>query len=622
MRPFTVFERGPGVDGADRKLMTAAGGWSFSGCTQAFAARFGGSGGRRAFCRLMATQRGARKSGVSSMSRRLRTTLRPLCTGLLFFSLLPACEAVRRPPPPSTDIDEDLFRSAVRALASDEFEGRRPGTAGEDKTVAFLTAQFKKLGLKPGNGDSFVQQVPVVELLASPDPSLAISGHTGSHSLVYKKDMVIWTKRAVPQSQLTRSELVFAGYGIVAPEYEWDDYSGVDVRGKTVVVMVNDPGSADAKLFRGRAMTSYGRSSYKLDEAARHGAGGVLLIYDAALTSNAWDVVVNSRTVPQLERAAADGNAGRAAIEGWLSGGAARGIFAQAGLDFVRLGAAAGRPGFRAVSMGLTVDAEVHNAVRRFNTANVIATLPGLRRAHDYILYTAHWDHLGRENLQTGDVIYAGAVDNATGVAGLLALAQSFKRTRPPPERTIVFLALTGEESGLIGSQYYVENPLFPLADTVADINMDALQVGGPTRDVTVIGFGQSELEGYARDAAALQGRELHADPHPESGNYYRSDNFSFAKAGVPALCAIAGVDDSARGPAFGQAQLDDYIAHRYHRPGDQYREDWDVRGMLEDLTLYYRIGMRLAQTRRFPNWLATSEFRAARERSRDSAID
>jgi Zn-dependent M28 family amino/carboxypeptidase len=557
------------------------------------------------------------------MTRSLRSMPRSLCTGLLLMSLITACAGGKRMPPPSTDIDEDLLRADVRVLASDEFEGRQPGTAGEDKTVAFLVAQYRKLGLKPGNGDSFLQQVPMVEMLSGPDASLSVSGQNGSRSLAYKKDMVIWTKRMATQAQITHSDLVFVGYGIVAPEYTWNDYADIDVRGKTVVVMVADPGSTggDAKLFKGRTMTYYGRWTYKLEEAARHGASGVLLIHDAGAASFDWDVVLKSWTGPQFALATPDGNAGRAAIEGWLSGAAARGIFAQAGLDFTSLAAAAGRPGFKPVPLGLSVDAEVHNTIRRFNSANVIGTLPGRKRSHEYIVYTAHWDHLGRAGPQSGD-IYPGAVDNATGVAGLLVLAQSFKRTLPPPDRTIVFLALTGEESGLLGSAFYVENPIFPLSDTVADINMDTLHVGGPTRDVTVIGFGQSELEGYVRDAAALQGRELHADPHPEAGVYFRSDNFSFAKAGVPALYVMAGIDDSARGPAFGQAQLDDYYAHRYHQTGDRYTEEWDVRGMVEDLTLYYRVGMRLAQTRRFPNWFTTSEFRAARERSRDSSSD
>ncbi len=554
----------------------------------------------------------------------LRTTIGPLRYGLLLLGLLAACGGpIKRLPPPSTDIDEDLLRSAVRTLSSGEFEGRQPGTAGEDKTVAYLAAEFKKIGLKPGNGDSFLQQVPVVELLASPDAALTVAGRGAPRVLAYRQDMVIWTKRAVPQSQLVHSELVFVGYGIVAPEYGWDDYAGVDVHGKTVVVMLEDPGTAgDGKLFKGRTMSSYARPGYKLAEAARHGASGVLLVHDAA-ASFAWDVVVNGATAAQLVRAGADADAGAAAIEGWLSGGAARGIFAQAGLDFAALTAAAARPGFRAMPIGLFVDAEVHNTIRRFNSANVIATLPGRRRGGEYVVYTAHWDQLGRAASPAGDDgIFHGAVDDATGVAGLIALAQSFKRTLPPLERTIVFLAVTGAESGLVGSKYYVEHPVFPLAETVADINLDAMQVGGPTRDVTVLGFGQSELEGYVREAAALQGRELHADPHPEAGAFYRSDNFSFATAGVPALYAFAGTDDSARGPVFGQAQLDDYYEHRYHRSSDRYSEDWDMRGMVEDLTLYYRVGVRLAQTRRFPNWLAGSEFRAARERSRDSATD
>jgi Zn-dependent M28 family amino/carboxypeptidase len=552
----------------------------------------------------------------------LRTTIGPLRSGLLLLGLLAACGGpIKRPPPPSTDIDEDLLRSAVRNLSSAEFEGRQPGTAGEDKTVAYLTAQFKKIGLKPGNGDSFLQQVPVVELLAGPDAALTVAGRGAARALAYRRDMLIWTKRAVPQSQLIHSDLVFVGYGIVAPEYAWDDYAGVDVQGKTVVVLLEDPGAADeGKLFKGRSMSSYARPGYKLAEAARHGASGVLLIHDPA-ASFAWDVVVNSATAAQLVRA--DSDAGAPAIEGWLSGAAARGIFAQAGLDFAQLTAAAGRPGFRATPMGLAVDAEVHNTIRRFNSANVIATLPGRRRGGEYVFYSAHWDQLGRAASPAGDDgIFHGAVDDATGVAGLLALAQSFKRTLPALDRTIVFVALTGAESGLVGSKYYVEHPIFPLAETVADINLDALQVGGPTRDVTVLGFGQSELESYVRDAAALQGRELHADPHPEAGAFYRSDNFSFATAGVPTLYVFGGTDDSARGPIFGQAQLDDYYQHRYHRPSDRYSEDWDMRGMVEDLTLYYRVGLRLAQTRRFPNWLTGSEFRAARERSRDSATD
>ncbi len=534
---------------------------------------------------------------------------------------LAACAGGRRAPPPSVDIDEEVFRSAVRTLASDEFEGRRPGTGGEEKTVAFVTAQFHRLGLKPGNGESFLQQVPMVESVAS-GQSLKLTTAGGSRNLAFGADMLIWSKRAVAEVDLRGSPLVFAGYGIVAPEYDWDDYAGLDVRGKTVVLLPNDPGHAEGALFKGRTMTSYGRADYKFETAARHGASAVLIVYDAAAAGISWDLLLRDAASAQLALANPDPAADHAELEGWLAPAAARSLFAQSGADLEALAAAAAQPGFRARPLGASLDGSLHNAIRRFSSPNLVAVLPGRRRSHDYIVYSAHWDQFGRDPARAGENVYHGAVDDAAGVAGLLVIAQSFKRTLPPPDRSIVFLAFTGEESGLLGSRYYVENPLFPLAQTVADINVDSLHVGGPTRDVSVIGFGQSELEGLLRDAAALQGRELHADVRPEDGGYFRSDDFSFAQAGVPALYAVAGSDDAARGPAWGQAQIDDYYARRYRRSADVYSEDWDVRAMLEDFTLYYRVGLRLAQTRHFPNWLAGSEFRAARERTRDSIFD
>lgn len=536
--------------------------------------------------------------------------------------VLGACTATNRPPPPSTDIDETGYREDVRLLASDDFEGRRPGTLGQEKTVAYLVEQFRKLGLKPGNGDSYLQQVPLVEILAGSDASLSISGRGATRPLTYGKDMVIWTKRAVPAAQLTQSDLVFVGYGIVAPEYAWNDYAGLDVRGKTVVVLVNDPGFAtkDPKTFKGGAMTYYGLWSYKIEEATKQGASGVLLIHDTAAAAYGWNVVVNSWTGPQLDKSTADDNAGRAAIEGWVTNAAAHALFAQAGLDFDALAAAAAHPGFKPVSLGLKIDAQVHNTIRRFNSPNVIALLPGGKLKHQYVMYTAHWDHLGRDPSRAGDGIFNGAVDNASGVAGLLMLAQSFKRTLPQPDRSIVFLALTGTESGLLGSAYYVDNPIFPLRDTAGVINLDALHVGGRTRDISVFGYGNSQMEDYVREAALLQGRVVHADPTPERGSYYRSDQFTFARAGVPALYAQGGFDDSARGPKWGEAQFDDYIAHRYRQPSDKYADDWDVYGALDDLGLFYAIGNRLANTKRFPRWYPNSEFRAFHQRSRGAA--
>ncbi|HWJ34451.1 MAG TPA: M28 family metallopeptidase [Steroidobacteraceae bacterium] len=550
------------------------------------------------------------------------TAVRAACIGGTM-GLLAAC-AGHKTPPPSTDIDETGFRDDVRVLASDDFEGRKPGTSGEEKTLAFLVAQFRKLGLKPGNGDSYLQQVPLVEILAGRDAVLSISGRGAVKALEYTKDMVIWTKREVPEVSLHRSELVFVGYGIVAPEYEWNDYAQVDVHGKTVVVIVNDPGYAthDPTVFKGNAETHYGRWTYKVEEAARQGAAGVLMIHDTGAAGYAWNVVVNGRTGPQLETATPDGNAGRAAIEGWVTAAAARALFTQAGLDFEALTASAARPGFKAISMGLEADAAVHNTTRRFTSGNVVALLPGSSRKREYVIYTAHWDHLGRQPAQAGGAIFNGAVDNASGVAGLLMLAQSFSRTRPAPDRSIAFIAFTAEEGGLLGSAYYVENPIIPLRQTAAVLNLDALHIGGPTRDVMIFGYGNSELDEYLRDAALLQGREIRPDPNPEQGWYYRSDQFSFARSGVPALYAKAGLDDSARGPAWGQAQLEDYMTHRYHQTGDKYSADWDVRGALDDLRLYYEVGNRLARSRRYPRWYPNSEFRVGRNREQGVPVE
>jgi Zn-dependent M28 family amino/carboxypeptidase len=533
--------------------------------------------------------------------------------------MLGAC-ATHKGPPPSTDIDETGFRDDVRMLASDEFEGRKPGTRGEEKTVAFLTAQFRKLKLKPGNGDSYVQQVPLVEILAGEDATLSIGGRGGARPLRYRKDIIIWTKRVVPTAQLKQSELVFVGYGIVAPEYHWNDYAGLDVHGKTVLLMANDPGygSKDPALFRGNSTTTYGRWAYKFEEAARQGAAGVLLIHDTAASGYGWNVVASTWTGPQLELAATDDHAGRAAIEGWVSNDAGRALFAEAGLDFDGLRAAAARPGFQAVAMGLKVDAQVHNSIRRLTSANLIAVLPGAQRKQEYVLFSAHWDHLGRDS---SDAIFNGAVDNATGVAGLLMLAQSFGRTRPPPDRSLAFIAFTAGEAGLVGSEYYVENPILPLSRTAAVLNLDGLHIGGRTRDVVIFGAGNSELEEYVRSAALLQGREVSPELHPEQGIYFRSDQYNFARHGVPALYATAGIDDTARGPVWGQAQLDDYLAHRYRQPGDKYSENWDVRGAVDDLALYYAVGDRLARTRAFPRWFPASEF-SAHSREREAAGD
>jgi Zn-dependent M28 family amino/carboxypeptidase len=540
---------------------------------------------------------------------RARAAIAAICAALLAV----ACAPARRVAPPSHDIDEDLYRAQLSALASDEFAGRRPGTEGETRTVAYLVAEFRRLKLKPVSGDSYLQNVPMIEFTPDAPPSLSMSGRGPVMVLGAGRDMVIRSSRELAQVTVQGSELVFAGYGIVSPENGRDDYAGLDAHGKTIIVLAGDPGLADKLHMPGY----FGRDEYKVAEAARHGASGVLLIHDAQATGLSWEAIANESGGPHLQRAPPDATMPAPEVQGWLSADAGRALFAAAGLDFGATRAAAAASPFRPIPLGLRADATIRQTMRRFTSANVIGLLQGAHLKDEYILYTAHWDQLGVRTAAAGNAVFAGAVDNASGVAGLLQLARAFARTIPRPSRSIVFMATTGGEAGRAGSAYYVDNPLFALQDTVADLNLDTLHIGGPTRDVTVFGFGQSELEGYVRGAAALQGRELHADPDPQLGMFYRSDNFSFAAHGVPALYAIGGTDDAARGPQWGRSQLEDYFRHRYHRPDDQYSPDWDLRGTADDLRLYYRIGLTLSQGGRFPNWNRSSEFREGNSQDR-----
>jgi Zn-dependent M28 family amino/carboxypeptidase len=547
----------------------------------------------------------------------MRST-RPMALSLAF---LAACTTTPKTPP-STDIDETLYRNAVFELSSAEFEGRRPGTPGGDKTVAYLAEHFRKLGLKPGDGSgknaTFLQQVPLIEITpGAAGASLTISGQAGTRALKLGVDALIWSKRAVPEVQLRRSDLVFVGYGTVAPEYSWNDYEGVDVHGKTVVVLAGDPGvgSKDPATFRGNTLTVYGRWQYKLEEAALQGASGVLLVADPGMLGFGWDTVLSTWGGPQFELPATDAYAGRAAIEGWIQLDAIRNIFADAGLDFTSVVASAGRTGFKAVPMRAKVDATLIDTLRPFGSQNVVALLPGGKRKDEYVLYTAHWDGLGSDRSRGGHTTYDGAVDNATGIAGLLALAQSFVRTKPEADRSIVFLATTAAAPGLLGSSYYAENPLYPLRRTAAVIDVDSLLPGGHARDLAIFAPGNTDMEDTARAVALLQGRETHGDPFPELGLYFRSDSYTFAHYGVPVLLAQSGLDNAARGPAYGKAQRQDFLAHYYHQPTDKYSADWDVVGAIDDLTLYYEVGNRVARSRRFPRWFPSSEFRGLRHR-------
>ncbi len=511
---------------------------------------------------------------------------------------------------------EDLVHH-VQVLASDSFEGRSPSSPGEERTIAYLREDFARLGLEPGNDGSFFQDVPLVSITTDPNrAALSVTGGGRTTQLRYGPDFMSWTKRVVDRVDVRASDMVFVGYGIVAPEYGWNDYEGIDVTGKTVLILVNDPGYAtqDSTLFTGKAMTYYGRWTYKFEEAARQGAAAALIVHETEPASYPWEVVTGSWSGEQFDLVRADNNMSRVAVEGWMTVEAARSLAVQGGQDFDAMRTAAASRGFRAVPLSLRAALSLRNAVRRSTSKNVIAVLPGTTRADEYVIYMAHWDHLGMDPSLDGDRIYNGAQDNATGTAGLLLLAKAYATLAQRPARSVAFLAVTAEEQGLLGSAHYAADPVFPLDHTVAAINMDVLNVYGPMRDVTVVGLGQSELDDYLRDEATRHGRRIRPDPNPSAGYYYRSDHFSFAKAGVPALYADAGVDHVEHGEAWTREQMDAYDAERYHKPADEFDPSWDLRGAIDDLGLLFRVGYRLANEDTFPNWSERSEFKATRD--------
>ena len=516
------------------------------------------------------------------------------------------------------DALEALLHEHIAVLASDEFEGRAPATPGEELTVNYLREQFMKLGVAPGNGDSYFQPVEVTEITAAGAPELIIQGSDYAASFSYADQQVVGSQQQVPFVTVQGSDLVFVGYGIVAPERSWNDYANIDVTDKTVIILVNDPGYAtqDPAVFNGNAMTYYGRWTYKYEEAARQGAAAAIIVHETGPAGYGWEVVNNSWTGPQIGLTAANLNGNRAEIEGWITQETAEAVFDGAGLSYAELKQAAAQPGFTAVPMAdLTLNVSIENSVRTSLSQNVLAAIPGTTRPEETIIYTAHWDHLGIDPTLEGDQIYNGASDNATGTAGLLALAQLHTQA-PAPERTVVFLAVTAEESGLLGSQWYAQHPVYPIAGTVANINMDNMNTVGRTRDVVVVGARSSELEDYLADAAGRQGRYIQSEPNPERGYYYRSDHFNFAKVGVPALYAESGEDNVEFGRDYGAAQAQDYTDNRYHQPGDEYRASWDLSGAAEDLRLYFDIGQRLANEQTFPEWYDGNEFKAIRDAS------
>lgn len=519
----------------------------------------------------------------------------------------------------SPGINEADFREMVKTLASDAFEGRAPGSKGEELTVNYIRDQMQRIGLQPGNSGSWFQEVAMTETTADPSTVLKVTQGDGTRELAFGTDMVIGTRSGESQVKIDASDIVFVGYGVDAPEQDWNDYADQDWKGKTVVMFVNDPGFHvdDAALFDGKRMTYYGRWTYKFEEAARKGAAAALIVHDTAGASYGWDVVKNSWSGPQYDLTTQDDPEPRLPAQGWLSAEAAKALFAGAGLDLAQAYKDANKRGFKPVPLQAKLSLDLKSTSSQKTSRNVVGVLPGSTRPDEAVLYLAHWDHLGKHEgeAEGEDTIYNGAVDNATGVAGILEVAEAMAHQPTKPQRSVVFLAVTLEESGLLGSKYYVANPTFPMDRIAGVINIDAMSVSGRAKDMTVTGFGSSELEDILKPLAAAQDRTLHGETAVQSGFYFRSDHFNFAKAGVPALYADGGEDLRDGGIEAGRKAGEDYGRNRYHGPKDEYdAAAWKLDGTIEDLQLLHGVGQELAGGDAWPNWYDGNPFKATRD--------
>ena len=536
--------------------------------------------------------------------------------------LLAACNT-NKPTLPDEDgfaaFSADSLKLHVAELSHDSLMGRKPFTEGETKTIAYLQKEFKVAGLEPGNGDSYIQEVPMVNIQTTAAPEMQVSTSKGSFKLKGLEDYVIWTDKITDKVSFDNNEVVFAGYGVVAPEYNWNDYAGLDVKGKIVMVMVNDPGFAagDSSLFKGKTMTYYGRWTYKFEEAARQGARGCLIVHTTEGASYPFKVVQNNWNASKLRLDDRGKNNPYTDINGWISLPAAKKLIAAAGQDSTTFLAQADKRGFKGQALDLKLSTTM-NVKTTFNKShNVIGKITGTKRPDEVIIYTSHWDHLGIGSPdETADSIYNGAFDNASGTAGLIELARAFKSMKVQPERTIILLAVTAEEQGLWGSAYYAQNPIYPTAKTVANINIDGLNPFEKTKDIIIVGEGQSELEEYLKEAAEKAGRVVAFENHPEAGYYYRSDHFNFAKVGVPALYTSNGIDVIGKEPGFGEKRDAEYTEKHYHRPSDEFdAATWTFEGGIDDLKLFFQVGKRLAFEEKMAQWKEGSEFKAIREK-------
>lgn len=510
----------------------------------------------------------------------------------------------------------DSLAKHIAVLASDEYQGRKPFTEGETKTINYLKEQFALAGLEPGNGESYFQDVPMVNITTAAAPAMQVESAKGKFSLKGFDDYVIWTDKTDSSITLDKTELVFAGYGVVAPEYNWNDYAGLDVKGKVVLVLVNDPGFniGDSSLFKGKTMTYYGRWTYKFEEAARQGAKGCLIIHNTQAASYPFAVVQNNWNGSRLRLDNRGKSEQLCDVIGWVSGPTANKLLTAAGLDSSVLAKADVR-GFKGTPLNVKLSTTMQVKPVYNQSHNVIGKITGSKRPDEYIIYTAHWDHLGIGKAdEKGDSIYNGAFDNASATAGLLELARAFKSLPEKPERTILFLSVTAEEQGLWGSAWYAQNPIYPAAKTIANINMDGLSPFEATKDIIVVGQGQSELEDYLKEAAEKAGRYVAFENHPEAGYYYRSDHFNFAKVGIPALYTERGIDVVGKGKEYGEKVHEEYQEKHYHRPSDEYDAvTWTLAGGLDDLKLLFQVGKRIAFGDKVPGWKDGSEFKAKR---------
>ena len=558
-------------------------------------------------------------AGVASCSRKDAAPEQPA-------QLHPSGQSPQVPLSAMPKIDPNAVLAHVKVLSSDEYEGRAPGTKGEELSVKYIQDQFQKLNLKPGTPDgTYVQKVPLVGILGKEAKPLSFTKGSQKQTLKWADDVVAWTKHVADGAAIDNTDVVFAGYGVEAPEYNWNDFKDVDVKGKTIIVLVNDPAVPDpsnpAKLdpnvFKGDAMTYYGRWTYKFEEGARKGAAAILVVHETGPAGYPFKVVQGNLN-EKFDLVTPDKNMSRANIEGWITTDAAKKILAMGGQDFEALKKQARTREFKPVALGLKASMAVKNTLRTIDSQNVVAKLEGSDPAlkDEYVVYSAHWDHLGVGAPVNGDKIYNGALDNASGVATVLEIARAFTQVQPQPKRSILFLMVTAEEQGLLGSQYYSISPLYPLNKTLANINIDGVNQWGRTKDITVIGMGASDLDDYLKAAADEQGRVLRADPEPEKGFYYRSDHFNFAKQGVPALDPDAGIEFVGKDADYGKKKRDEYTEKDYHAPSDQVKPDWDLAGAMDDAQLFFAVGYRVANADKFPEWKPGNEFKAKRDES------